>query len=582
MTGASEESPRTTLAAALLSFRSAFAGIGIVSAIINVLALTGSFFMLQVYDRAVPSSSVPTLIGLGVLAAFLYAFQGVLELVRSRLLVRIGIALDFKTSGPVYIAMMRLPLRTKLSGDGLQSFRDLDQVRSFLSSAGPTALFDLPWMPFYIAICFLFHFWIGVTALLGAIVLFGLTLLAEFLTKHPTHLASGHAATRSALAEATRRNVDVLQAMGFGDRFADRWSQINADYLQAHAKASDVAGTLGTISKILRMMLQSGMLAIGAYLVIQKEATGGIMIASSIMMGRALAPVELAIGHWKGFVSARQSWSRLTQLLAILKEEKTTLELPQPTASISVEAVSLSPPGDRKLVVRDATFALAAGDGLGIIGPSASGKSSLARSLVGIWLPVAGAVRLDGASLDQWTSRDLGRHIGYLPQDVQLFSGTIAENIARFDPAASGAEILEAARHAGVHDMIVHLPNGYDTQVGEGGFALSAGQRQRVALARALYGNPFLVVLDEPNSNLDAEGEAALTGAIQSIRSRQGIAIVIAHRPSALASLDLVAVMANGRLQAFGPKSEILNKMTRQPQQPAALKVVAGVGEGDL
>lgn len=581
MTGGPQQSPQTSLAAALLSFRGAFTGIGVVSAIINVLALTGSFFMLQVYDRAVPSSSVPTLIGLGILAAFLYAFQGVLELIRSRLLVRIGVALDFKTSGPVYIAMMRLPLRTKVPGDGLQSFRDLDQVRSFLSSAGPTALFDLPWMPFYIAICFLFHFWIGVTALLGAIILFGLTLLAELLTKRPTQLASGHAANRGALADATRRNVEVLQAMGFGDRFAERWSQINVDYLNAHAKASDVAGTLGTISKILRMVLQSGMLAIGAYLVIQQEATGGIMIASSIMMGRALAPVELAIGHWKGFVSARQSWSRLKQLLAILKEEKTTLELPPPKASISVEAVALSPPGDRKLVVWDATFALAAGDGLGIIGPSASGKSSLARALVGIWLPAAGAVRLDGASLDQWTSRDLGRHIGYLPQDVQLFSGTIAENIARFDPVASGEAILDAATQAGVHDMIVHLPEGYDTQVGESGSALSAGQRQRVALARALYGDPFLVVLDEPNSNLDTEGEVALTRAIQAIRNRQGIAIVIAHRPSALASLDQVAVMANGRIQAFGPKAEILNKMTRQPQQPATLKVVAGAGEGD-
>ncbi|WP_152979894.1 type I secretion system permease/ATPase [Mesorhizobium sp. 1M-11] len=582
MTDVPQESPRTTLAAALLSFRSAFAGIGLVSAIINILALTGSFFMLQVYDRAVPSSSVPTLVGLGMLATFLYAFQGILELIRSRLLVRIGVALDLRTSGSVYIAMMRLPLHTKLSGDGLQSFRDLDQVRSFLSSAGPTALFDLPWMPFYIAICFLFHFWIGVTALLGAVILFGLTLLAELLTKRPTHLASGHAATRSALAESTRRNVDVLQAMGFGDRFAERWSQINADYLHAHAKASDVAGTLGTTSKILRMMLQSGMLAIGAYLVIQKEATGGIMIASSIMMGRALAPVELAIGHWKGFVFARQSWSRLTQLLSIFKEEQTTLVLPQPNASISVQGVSISPPGDRKLVVRDATFALSAGDGLGIIGPSASGKSSLARALVGIWLPAAGTVRLDGASLDQWSSGDLGKHIGYLPQDVQLFSGTIAENIARFDPQASGPAILDAATQAGVHDMIVHLANGYDTEVGEGGSALSAGQRQRVALARALYGNPFLVVLDEPNSNLDAEGEAALTKAIQAVRSRQGIAIVIAHRPSALASLDLVAVMASGRIQAFGPKSEILNKTTRQPQQPAALKVVAGAGEGDL
>ncbi|PAP94316.1 type I secretion system permease/ATPase [Mesorhizobium wenxiniae] len=569
--------PRTTLAAVLASFRRALAGIALMSGVVNVLALTGSFFMLQVYDRVIPGRSVPTLVGLAVFAGTLFVFQGALELIRSRLLVRIGMALDARLSRQVYAALMRLPLRTKLAGDGLQSLRDLDQVRSFMSSAGPTALFDLPWMPLYLAICFLFHFWIGMTALAGVVILFSLTLLAEIRTREPARKANSQAAARNTLAEATRRNVEVLQAMGFGSRIAERWSGINADYLDTNATASDLAGTLGTISKILRMMLQSGILAIGAYLVIHQEATGGIMIASSIMMSRALAPIELAIAHWRGFVTARQAWARLTQLLVLLPETAISVSLPAPVSALSVESISVTPPGERRMVVQDATFALEKGVGLGIVGPSASGKSSLVRAIAGIWLPVRGTVRLDGATLDQWSPEELGNHVGYLPQDVQLFDGTIAENIARFEPQAPSDKILAAARAAGVHDLVIHLPEGYETRIGEAGSALSAGQRQRVALARALYGDPFLVILDEPNSNLDADGEAALTEAIQSVRARGGVAIVVAHRPSALASLDQVLVMANGRIQAFGPKNEILNKITRPAGVP--LKVVSGLEE---
>lgn len=571
------EPPRATLASILVSFRRAFSGIALMSGVVNVLALTGSFFMLQVYDRVIPGHSVPTLVGLAVFAGTLFVFQGVLELIRSRLLVRIGMALDARLSGQVYTALMRLPLRTKLPGDGLQSLRDLDQVRSFLSSAGPTALFDLPWMPLYLAICFLFHFWIGVTALAGAIILSGLTLLAEVRTREPAKMANAQAAARNTLAEATRRNAEALQAMGFGARIAERWSGINADYLDTNATASDLAGTLGTISKILRMVLQSGILAIGAYLVIHQEATAGIMIASSIMMGRALAPVELAIAHWKGFVGARQAWARLTQLLALLPKTITSVSLPPPMSALSVEGISVTPPGERRVVVQDAGFALEKGAGLGIIGPSASGKSSLVRAIAGIWLPIRGTVRLDGATLDQWSPEELGNHVGYLPQDVQLFDGTIAENIARFEPQASSDKVLAAARAAGVHDLVVHLPEGYETRIGEAGSALSAGQRQRVALARALYGDPFLVILDEPNSNLDSDGEAALASAIESVRTRGGIAVVVAHRPSALASLDQVLVMANGRVQAFGPKNEVLGKVTRSGGVP--LKVVSSAEE---
>lgn len=570
-----------------MSFRKAFVGVGLMTGVINILALTGSFFMLQVYDRVIPSKSLPTLVGLMILAGTMFAFQGVLELIRSRLMVRLGGALDAQMSGQVYSAIMRLPLRTKINGDGLQSLRDLDQVRSFMSGAGPTALFDLPWMPLYIGICFLFHVWIGVTALAGAIVLVALTLLAESRTKEPMKVASQHAQGRQSLAEATRRNNEVLQAMGFGSRIGDRWSAINADYLASHTRASDAAGSLGTVSRILRLMLQSGILAIGAYLVVLGQASGGIMIAASIMTSRALAPIELAIAHWKGFVSARHSWTRLKQLLAILPDNPVSVALESPQRSLSLENVAMVPPGDRKLVLQEVSFSLEQGAGLGVIGPSASGKSSLARAIAGVWLPARGTVRLDGATLDQWTPEELGPYIGYLPQDVQLFDGTIAENIARFEPDAPAEKILAAAKMAGVHDMIVRLPEGYDTRIGEAGSAISAGQRQRVALARALYRDPFLVVLDEPNSNLDAEGELALTLAIQSVRDRGGIAVVIAHRPSALASLDQVLVLAGGRVQAFGPKNEVLGKVLRPapvqvPRPPTTqmpLKVV-GTEEG--
>jgi PrtD family type I secretion system ABC transporter len=566
---------RANLVAALSSFRAAFIGIGALSGAVNVLALTGSFFMLQVYDRVVPGRSLPTLVGLMLLAGLLFAFQGLLDFIRTRLLVRIGLAVDARLSGPVHAALIRQPLRGGPQGDGLQPLRDLDQLRSFLSGAGPTAFFDLPWMPLYIGICFLFHVWIGVAALAGAVLLCVLALLAEGRTRKPAREAGVLAASRSGLAEAARRNAEVLQAMGFGPRITAQWSAVNDAYLDAHAKASDVAGSLGTVSRTLRIALQSAMLALGAFLVIGQEASGGIMIASSIMMSRALAPVELAIGNWKGFISARQGWGRLGALLAAEPPVAGRTALPSPRDMLTVEAVSATPPGDGRLVVRDVSLSLVKGAGLGIIGPSASGKSSLARVLAGLWHPARGTVRLDGAGLDQWAPEELGRHVGYLPQDVQLFDGTIAQNIARFEPKAPADKILKAARLAGVHDLIVHLPDGYETRIGEAGAKLSAGQRQRVALARALYGDPFLVILDEPNSNLDTDGEAALGRAIETVRARGGIAIVVAHRPSALAPLDQILVMAEGKPQMLGPRDQVLARLARPKTAQTELKVAS-------
>ena len=569
----SKAAPRTELRAALGACKGAFVGIALFSGVSNVLMLSGAFYMLEIYDRVLASRSVPTLVAISILAGVLFLGQGLIDLVRSRLLVRVGASLDETMSARVYDAVVRLPLKTGQRSDGLQPLRDLESIRGFLSGLGPTALFDMPWMPLYLLVIAAFHPLLGLTALGGILVLMALTVLTEVLTRAPTRAATVAGMTRNGFAEASRRNTEVLTAMGFAGRMQARWRTANQDYLGHQQRISDVAGGFGAISRVLRMMLQSAMLGLGAWLVIRQEASAGIIIAGSILATRALAPADLAIANWRGFVAARQGWQRLDQLLKLLPEAAEPMALPAPQNSIVVESASIAPPGSTRLVVQEASFALKAGQGLGVIGPSASGKSSLARILVGVWQPARGRVRLDGAGLDQWSPEALGRHVGYLPQDVGLFAGTVAENIARFDPGATSEAIIAAARAAGVHDLIVALPNGYDTEIGEHGAELSAGQQQRIALARALYGDPFLVMLDEPNSNLDAEGEAALTQAIQGVRARGGIVVVIAHRPSALAAVDLVLVMNQGRAQAFGPKDEVLSRMVRPSQPPTALRV---------
>lgn len=570
---------RSELSAALAACRSAFVGTGLFSGLMNVLMLTGSFYMLEVYDRVLPSRSVPSLVGLSILAGVLFVFLGVLDLIRSRLLVRVGASLNRSLSGRVFDSIVRLPLRAGNRNDGIQPLRDLDQVRAFLSSQGPTALFDLPWMPIYLAICFAFHFWIGTAALVGAIILVVLTLMAEALTRGPIQAAAAAAGLRNGLAEMSRRNAEVLVALGMTSRMRGRWREADSQYMTHQQRASDVAGGLAAASKIFRMMLQSGVLGIGAYLVIQQEATAGVIIASSILTARALAPIDLTIANWRGFVAARQGWERLNKLLAALPEHDTPMALPEPTASLMVETVSVSPPGEQRLVVQEVNFSLKSGNGLGIIGPSASGKSSLARMLVGVWQPARGRVRLDGAALAQWSPEALGRHVGYLPQDVELVAGTVAQNISRFEPDANPAAVIAAAKAAGVHELVLNLREGYDTDIGEQGKVLSAGQQQRVALARALYGDPFLVVLDEPNSNLDAEGEEALTKAILGVRARGGIVVVVAHRPSAMAGVDLLLVMGGGRQQAFGPKEEIARKVVRPAVVPAPVAAFEGASK---
>jgi ATP-binding cassette subfamily C protein len=534
-----------------------------VSAVINVLYLTGSFFMLEVYDRVVPSRSIPTLIGLCILALILYVFQGSLEIVRTRVMGRLGLALDERLSRAVYQLAIEAPLRSGSANEGSAPLRDLDQIRSFLASGGPAALFDLPWLPFYVALCFLFHPLIGAAAIGAAIILVGLTVATEFATRQAARRASTYGVQRSGLVEAGRRNAEVVAAMGMQGALFGHFSEANTAYLATQQRLADLAGGFGTLSKMFRMALQSGVLALGAWLLIQGESTSGIMIASSILVSRALAPAELAIANWKGFVGARQSWARLTRVLAQQPFQAARHILPAPKDRLTVESISAGPPGSLDPTVRDVSLGLRAGQALGVIGPSASGKSTLGRVLVKVWPPLRGKVRLDGAALDQWTHADLGPHLGYLPQQVALFAGTIAQNIARFEPNAPSDAVTEAARAAGAHDLILRLPEGYDTRIGQDGIGLSAGQAQRIGLARALYGSPFLVVLDEPNANLDTEGEAALTRAITGVCSRGGICVVIAHRPSALAAVDLVLVMSEGRAVAFGPRDEVLRQVMR-------------------
>ena len=555
-------------------FRGVLAAVALMSGTINILYLTGSFYMLQVYDRVIPSRSIPTLVALTVLTVGLFFFQAILELVRSRILLRLAGSLDFDLSGRVFDLVTRMPLRAKQVGDGQQPVRDVDTIRNFLVGPGLTAFFDLPWMPIYVFLCFLFHPLIGWSVLGGALILFVIALVTEVSAREPSLRMAALAARRGAFAEAGRRNAEAIAAMGMGPGLGQSWRHINDQYMEQQRAASDLTGGLGALSRFVRLVLQSGVLGVGAYLVIEGQATGGVIIAGSILAARALAPVDLAIAHWRAFVSARQSTKRIFSLLESFPKTEAPLKLPAARDGLVLQGASVAPPSVPAFVVHDVSFALKAGDGLGVIGPSASGKSSLARALVGIWSPSRGRVRLDGASLEQWHPDELGRQIGYLPQDVELFAGTIAENISRFATSIDDEAVIAAARAAGVHELVLKLPNGYGTPIGEGGAALSAGQRQRIGLARALYGDPFLVVLDEPNSNLDQDGENALTRAIVGVRQRGGIAVVVAHRQAALNAVDKVLVMAEGRMQAFGPKDEVLQRVLRPATAP--LSVVAG------
>jgi PrtD family type I secretion system ABC transporter len=569
---------RRNLAELTRGLRSIVLFLFLISGLINILALTGSLYMMQIYDRALTSGSIPTLAVLSALAIGLYLFQGGFDVVRSQILVRIGAHLDRKIAPLAHRVAIDMPRFGFSTSEALERGRDVDTVRGFLGSQGPGALFDLPWMPVYLVFIYLLHPVLGALTFAGAFALTVLTVVSEIMTKRLHSSTRQAAITRNSIADSNTRNAEVIKAMGFSGRAVDRFNDANGDHLELQTRANDISGTFAAISRVLRMLLQSAVLGLGAYLTIIGELTAGAIIACSVASARALAPVDLAIGNWKGFVAARAAYDRLRDTVVALAGAVQPMKLPAPQAGLVLEKITVPVPASGQIVLSEVSFELRAGQALGIIGPSAGGKTTLVRALTGIWPVLRGSVRLDGADLAHWPEDEIGQHLGYLPQEISLMDGTIEENISRFDLEPDYRKVIEAARAAGVHEMILRMPEGYRTKLGPQGMALSAGQRQRVALARALYGDPFLVILDEPNSNLDGEGEEALTRAIESIRARNGIAIVVAHRPSALVAVDLVAIVQNGRLTAFGKKEEIMTPSA----QPAVRQTASGPSVGQI
>ncbi len=554
---------------ALGGLRQVFASVLAISAIVNVLALTGALYMLQVYDRVLTSHSVPTLVALTVLVVGLYLIQGILDVLRGQVLIRLGARINRRLSPLAHTAVLHLPLAGLSATDATQPLRDVETIRSFFDRQGPVALCDLPWIPLYLAFVFFLHPWLGFLATTGLLVLIALTGLSERTTHRLQAQARTTDSAQRDIASAHARNAEVLRAMGLGARASERFRDANAQHLAVQTHAGDVAGTITGVTKVFRLMLQSAILGLGAYLTLQGQITAGVIIAASVAATRAFAPIENAISHWKSFIAARQSYQHLKKIISKLPDTAAPLDLAPPTKTLDVDDILVAAPATDKasqqLILHNISFTLTAGQGLGIIGPSAAGKSTLARAIVGVWPAARGAIRFDGAARERWSIEKLGASVGYLPQDIELFGSNIADNIARFDPDAEANDIIAAAQSAGVHEMNLRLPDGYETTLGPDGQSLSAGQRQRIALARALYGEPFLVVLDEPNANLDHAGDAALHDAIQSIRQRGGIVIVIAHRPSGLGAVDMVAVLADGRLKEFGRKDEVLRKVLQQP-----------------
>ena len=534
------------------------------SAALNILALSGSFFMLLVYDEVLPGRSGATLIGLVVLVIIAYIFMGLLDLFRSRVMAQLAALIDRKLSTRVFDIVSQYSLKAGDTPEGMQPLRDLDQIRSWFAGPGPLALFDLPWVVLYIAILFIFHYSLGFLTLIGAGILILLLVVSMRMTADQSKELTRMTASRYAIAESSRRNAEVLRAMGMAGTAKKRWEEVSEEFLSSNTSLNDRSGNILIASKIFRQFLQSMILAVGAWLVINDQASPGVIIASSIISSRALAPIEQTIAQWRPFVAAQQGWRRLEEMLMAFPVEAHRTSLPRPTQALALENVTTGPPGARKVTAQDVSFGLKAGQVLGVIGPSGSGKSSLIRAIVGVWPILRGTVRIDGAASDQWLADELGPHIGFLPQDVELFDGTVAQNIGRFLQDATSEEIIAASQKAGIHDLILRLPNGYDTIIGANGSNLSAGQRQRVALARALFRNPFLIVLDEPNSNLDTEGEGALARAIAEAKRAGSIVIVVAHRPSALGDADLLLFLVDGQVRAYGPRDEVLPKLLPQ------------------
>lgn len=522
----------------------------------NLLLLTGPIFMLQVYDRVLSSRSDKTLLALFLLVVLVYAIMGLLDYARRELLNRLGAALQEQLDGKVFSLEMRRS--TQSAGQSKEGgTRDVETVRRFTSSATFVAILDLPWTPFFVAAIFMFHPLLGWLSLVGGSVLFLLALGTQWVLSGPVQNSQEASAHSDGIAGQALARNDIIEVLGMGPAILDLWSNRRTEALKWQIAATSRTAALSSFTKAFRLLLQSSLLALGAWLVLRNEVTPGVMIASSIMMGRALAPVEQSIAGWTAIKSARFAWTRLASLLKGNPSEPVTTELPTPDPRLDVSIALLAPPMSQNPCLSQIRFSLESGQAVGVIGPSAAGKSSLARALTGLWKPHKGDIRLGGAALDQYSVADRARHIGYMPQDASLFDATIAENIARLS-AADSADVIKAAELAGAHEMVLGLPQGYDTPVGPSGNYLSGGQRQRIALARALFGNPALVVLDEPESGLDGAGTDALNNAIKTLKSAGKAVVVMAHRPSAIAECDQILILQNGQMTAFGPREIVL------------------------
>ena len=567
---------REELRAARRASRPYYWFVGVFSFFVNMLMLTGSLYMLQVYDRVLGSRSEATLLALSLVVLFLYIMMGVLDYVRGRVMGRVAARFQSRLDLRVFDAVMRRAATKpdELSATGL---RDLESVQRLMSSPVLLSLFDLPWTPFFLFGIILFHPWLGYLAMAGGATLIVITLVNQLVTRNPTLKSSQATFQSEKISDQIRGESEMVLAMGMRGNAFHRWKSARDGSLRGQIASTDLLGSFSTLTKTLRMILQSAMLGLGAYLVLQNEVTGGAMIASSILMGRALAPIEMAIGQWGLIQRARKGWDNLARLLSEVPEEAPRTNLPTPRAKLDVTQLTVVPPGEQLAALRLLSFNLLPGQAIGVIGPSGAGKSTLARALTGVWRPAGGKIRLDGASIEQYGPDVLGRYIGYLPQRVTLFDGTIAENIGRLSASPDAAMVVEAAKKAAAHDMILKLPDGYDTRVTATGGRLSGGQMQRIGLARAMYGDPMILVLDEPNSNLDNEGSEAVNQAIRIMKSEGKSVLIMAHRPAAIKECDLLLVLEGGSSVAFGPKDEVLKQKVQNHQN-----ITGAVGPGGM
>jgi len=548
--------------------RSSFFSVGLFSMFINLLMLVPAFYMLQVYGRVVTSGSVSTLVMLTLVMLLLMLTMGGLEWVRSRIMVRVSTKIDALLGHRLYDASFKQALMSGGMQASAQPLNDLTGLRQFLTGNGLFAFFDAPWVPIYIALMFVFHPWFGVVAIISVLILATLAVINEKVTSKMLGEANRENMGATQFTNKNLRNAEVVESMGMLGRIRERWQEKNRKVLALQGIASDRAGILTSVSKTTRLIVQSLVLGLGAYLAVQQEISPGMMIAGSILLGRALAPIDQMIGVWKQFVTARSQYQRLNEILTHVAEEPERMSLPAPKGRVSAENVMVAPPGSRTPVVKGVSFVVEPGEMVGIVGPSAAGKSTLARAILGIWPTLGGKMRLDGADIYNWKREELGPYIGYLPQDIELFEGSISENIARFGEVDS-KEVVRAATMAGVHEMILRLPEGYDTVIGATGGVLSGGQRQRIGLARAIYGRPKLIVLDEPNSNLDDQGEAALALALQNLKETGATVFIITHRSSVLSQVQKLMVMKEGVLVMFGPRDQVLAELGKASRAAA-------------